>query len=78
MLRSLTQFEIRVIEQALISHFSGAAAKLNSSHSIIYSFINWTSNYTPTLQNNVRKKVFSASNGPINNSTIMNQIGMII
>lgn len=50
-LRSLTQFEIRVIEQALISHFS---PKLNSSHSIIFSFINWTSNYTPTLQNNVR------------------------
>lgn len=74
MLRSLTQFEIRVIEQALISHFSPI---LNSSHSIIYSFINWTSNYTPTLQNNVRIKVFSASNGPINNSTIIDKVGII-
>ena len=36
MLRSLTQFEIRVIEQALISHFS---PKLNSSNSIIYRVI---------------------------------------
>jgi len=62
MLRSLTQFEIRVLEQALISNLH---PNLNSSHSIIYSFINWNNYYTPTLHNSVNIKVFSASNGLI-------------
>lgn len=59
MLRSLTQFEIRVQEQAIISYLN---PNLNSSNFTIYSFINWNPTYTPTIQNNIKLKVFNASN----------------
>jgi hypothetical protein len=73
-LRSLTQFEIRVQEQAIINYLK---PNLNSSHFIIYSFIIWIPTYTPTIKNNIKLKVFNASNGPINNSYILNNIGLI-
>lgn len=74
MLKSLTQFEIRVREQAIISYFK---PNLNSSHSIIYSFINWNPAHIPSIRNNIKLKVFNASNGTISRSNIINNIGLI-
>lgn len=77
MLRSLTQFEVRVHEQAILSYLK---PNLNSSNFVNYSFINWNNGYTPTVQNKIQIKVFNASilsAGTIKNSDIIQNIGLV-
>ena len=57
MLRSLTQFEARVHEQALISYLNPS---LKGSKFVSYGFIHWTSDYKPLTTGSMPLKVFNA------------------
>ena len=74
MLRSLTQFEARVHEQALISYLNPS---LKGSKFVSYGFIHWTSDYKPLTTGSMPLKVSNADKGQITTLDIKNNTGLI-